>query len=168
MSPNLRANLRPTPYRLVPCRAGTKQARAVDLLARPEGATPEDLLEACSPWSWETVKSFLYHDINSVKGYGIRSEMIGGVTRLFLVYPEGVEAPLPHTPRLPVPKPTAHQLEVARHIEEYTGRSVAEMKQREILEHCRRLGLKTASGKDHCMTAASNIQQRVRSFLKSN
>ena len=166
MSPKLRANLRPTPCRLVPCREGTKQARAVTLLARPEGATPEELVEACSPWSWETVKSFLYHDINSVKGYGLRSEDDG--RRLFLVYPEGVEAPLPHTPLLPVKKASAYYLDLARRIEQSTGKSPAEMRHREVLDVCQRLNLLTEKGLPFNEGTAADFRRRLRAFLESS
>ena len=159
----MNTNLRPTHMRLVPCREGTKQARLVDLLARPEGATPEELLEACKPWDWETVKSALYWDINTVKGYGVRS----GGARLFLVLPEGVPAPLPHKPLLPVRKPSAHQLALAERIRQAIGRPAEELLGREILDVCRQLDLRTEKGLPFNAGTSGDLRRRLRAFLES-
>jgi len=85
------------------CRAGSKQARLVDLLSRPEGATMTELMEAMSggskPWLEVTVKSGLNWDMNKVKGYGIRTTKRGNDDCYHLVLPQGMTAPLAHTPR---------------------------------------------------------------------
>lgn len=85
------------------CREGSKQALLVDLLNRPQGATMAELLEALSggakPWKEVTVKSGLNWDMNKVKGYGIRPTKRGDEDCYHLVLPEGMAAPVPHTPR---------------------------------------------------------------------
>lgn len=93
---------------LYTCRDRSKQAALVDSLKN--GATMAQLVEACSAknggkdWTESSVKSGIYWDINKLKGYGVRTETDEkGVHRYFLVYPEGRDAPLPHTPlRKPV------------------------------------------------------------------
>lgn len=128
----------------VACREGTKQALLVDLLSRPCGASMTELLRHLHPWKPVTVKSGLSWDMNSLKGYGIRTTFENGHQRwlacdyegqgtfradshpddlseadkaalleqnlaegydpaeLFPVYhlvlPEGLTAPVPHTP----------------------------------------------------------------------
>lgn len=86
-----------------PCREGTKQATLVDMLSRPQGATMEELITALSggnkPWQEVTVKSGLNWDMNKIKGYGIRTTKRGDTDCYHLVMPEGMEAPLPHTPK---------------------------------------------------------------------
>jgi len=128
----------------VACRAGTKQALLVDLLFRAGGASMSELREALAPWKDVTIKSGLSWDMNSLKGYGIRTTFENGYQRwlatdyagqgtfhadshpddaseadkaalladnlangydpaeLFPVYhlvlPEGMTAPVPHTP----------------------------------------------------------------------
>lgn len=95
-------NLTPLP-KAYPCREGTKQAILVDMLSREGGATMGELLEALSggskPWKEVTVKSGLNWDMNKVKGYGIRTTKRGDEDCYHLVLPEGLDAPLPHTPR---------------------------------------------------------------------
>lgn len=85
------------------CREGSKQALLVDLLNRPQGATMAELLDALSggakPWKEVTVKSGLNWDMNKVKGYGIRTTKRGDEDCYHLVLPEGMAAPVPHTPR---------------------------------------------------------------------
>lgn len=85
------------------CREGSKQALLVDLLNRPQGATMAELLVALSggakPWKEVTVKSGLNWDMNKVKGYGIRTTKRGDDDCYHLVLPEGMAAPVPHTPR---------------------------------------------------------------------
>lgn len=85
------------------CRQGSKQACLVDALHK--GATMQQLVEACSSkyggrdWSAPSVKSGMYWDINKLKGYGIRTELNEkGVHSYFLTFPDGMSAPLPHTP----------------------------------------------------------------------
>lgn len=95
-------NLKPLD-RVLACRAGTKQAILVDLLSRPQGATMVELMDAMSggnkPWQEVTVKSGLNWDMNKVKGYGIRTSQRDGVDCYHLTFPDGMTAPLPHTPR---------------------------------------------------------------------
>lgn len=55
------------------CKAGTKQAMLVDLLSRECGASMSELLRHLTPWTVVTVKSGLSWDMNSIKGYGIRT-----------------------------------------------------------------------------------------------
>lgn len=57
----------------VACRTGTKHALLVDLLSRPCGASMSELLRHLHPWKPVTVKSGLSWDMNSLKGYGIRT-----------------------------------------------------------------------------------------------
>lgn len=93
--------------KVLPCRAGTKQAAILDLISRPEGATMDELREALSgsgrPWLDVSIKAGLTWDMNSVKGYGVRTSIRGegenAVHAYHAVYPEGQEAPLAHTPR---------------------------------------------------------------------
>jgi hypothetical protein len=145
-----KAPLKPRGINLAPkaaavaCREGTKQALLVDLLSRPCGASMTELLRHLHPWKPVTVKSGLSWDMNSLKGYGIRTTFENGHQRwlacdyegqgtfradshpddlseadkaalleqnlaegydpaeLFPVYhlvlPEGLTAPVPHTP----------------------------------------------------------------------
>jgi len=87
------------------CREGSKQAALVGALSK--GATIKELVTACSKgnggkksWSETSVRSGIYWDINKLKGYGIRTELSpADDPRYFLVYPTGMLAPLPHTPR---------------------------------------------------------------------
>lgn len=86
-----------------PCRAGSKQASLVDALKN--GATMAQLIKVCSSsnggknWTETSVKSGIYWDVNKLKGYGVRTELLkNGVHKYFLTYPEGMNEPLPHTP----------------------------------------------------------------------
>lgn len=83
------------------CRAGSKQAILVDMLSREQGATMPELLEALSggatAWKEVSVKSGLNWDMNKIKGYGIRTDKRGEEDCYFLVLPEGLTAPIPHT-----------------------------------------------------------------------
>jgi hypothetical protein len=63
------------------CEAGTKQARLVDLLARPGGASMAELREVLAPWKDVTIKSGLTWDMNHQKGYGIRTTFENGYQR---------------------------------------------------------------------------------------
>lgn len=88
-----------------PARVGTKQAHLIDALARPEGASLDDLRAATSKanggkdWQDASIFSAFGEDICSKKGYGVRTEEVDGAPRYFLVLPKGLDAPLPHTPR---------------------------------------------------------------------
>lgn len=88
---------------IYPCRAGTKQSILVDMLSREQGATMKELLEALKggkkPWQEVTVKSGLNWDMNKIKGYGIKTTQRDGQDCYHLTYPEGMDAPLPHTLR---------------------------------------------------------------------
>jgi len=149
-APKAKAPRKPRGINLAPkaeavaCREGTKQALLVDLLSRPCGASMTELLRHLHPWKPVTVKSGLSWDMNSLKGYGIRTTFENGHQRwlacdyegqgtfradshpddlseadkaalleqnlaegydpaeLFPVYhlvlPEGLTAPVPHTP----------------------------------------------------------------------
>ncbi len=63
------------------CKAGTKQARLVDLLSRAGGASMAELREALAPWKDVTIKSGLSWDMNHQKGYGIRTTFENGYQR---------------------------------------------------------------------------------------
>jgi hypothetical protein len=77
------------------CRAGTKQALIVDMLA--EG-TSKDALVSATGWKEGSVISALYYDVYSKKGYGVKSELSADETFVVytLTYPDGQTAPLPH------------------------------------------------------------------------
>lgn len=90
------------------CRAGTKQAKLIDLLSRPQGATFKELHAAMTspefdhlkPWAEVTTRSALGWDVHHVKGYGIRTtKRENGEDCYRLTYPAGMNAPLPHQPR---------------------------------------------------------------------
>jgi len=95
----------PPKDRAVACRAGTKQQALIDALAK--GATMADLLDATSAknggkdWTEGSVKSGFYEDVNTKKGYGVRTEVVvegdPSTYKYFLVYPEGASAPLAPT-----------------------------------------------------------------------
>lgn len=93
------------------CREGSKQALLLDQLARPEGASMAELLAALSggnkPWTEATVHSGFGWDMK-LKGYGVRSEVIDGVERFFIVLPPKGKIPA-HTPLKGVPKADARQ-----------------------------------------------------------
>lgn len=92
----------PPKDKLYACRAGTKQAALIDALSRPNGATLADLRAATDKvkfgqtWRDASIRSALSHDVNTVKGYGVRTEMRDGEPVFFLVYPKGFTAPVPH------------------------------------------------------------------------
>lgn len=103
--------------KIFPCKAGSKQSILVDMLFREQGATMSELIAALSggskPWAEITVRSGLNWDMNSLKGYGIRTEILTGDEAIargaasaedllhvyHLVLPAGMTAPLEHTPR---------------------------------------------------------------------
>lgn len=94
--------------KVYPCRAGTKQAKLVDLLSRPQGATFKELHAAMTspefarlkPWTEITTRSSLGWDVHAIKGYGIRTtKRENGEDCYRLTYPAGMNSPLPHTPR---------------------------------------------------------------------
>lgn len=96
----------------IACREGSKQAILLDTLARPEGATMEELIEALSggkkPWTEATVRSGFGWDMKQ-KGYGVRSDFDeNGTERFHIVLPEGHGIPA-HRPLKSVPKADARQ-----------------------------------------------------------
>ena len=69
---------------------------------------PLDELSAAVGWSnAESVKALLYHDLNRVKGYGIRTQVVDGQHVYYLVYPEGITAPPPHVPKKSKSRPSS-------------------------------------------------------------
>ncbi|APL99068.1 hypothetical protein LK3_37 [Bordetella phage LK3] len=105
-------NLLPPGGRTVPCREGSKQAILLDMLARPNGATMAELIEALSggkkPWTEATVRSGFGWDMKH-KGYGVRSQFdADGTERFFIVVPEGFSV-LPHRPLKSASKVDARQ-----------------------------------------------------------
>lgn len=98
-----------------PCKVGTKQSILIDMLARPQGATYDELRDALSggkkPWADVTIRSGIGWDVHCVKGYGVTTEILTGAEAqargktdgplyvMRLVYPEGMTAPLAHLPR---------------------------------------------------------------------
>ena len=94
--------LQPPGHAPVPCLIGTKQALLVDMLARPGGATMEELREALSggrkPWKDSTIRSGFSWDMK-LKGYGVRSEFdVTGEERFHLLVPPGYTIPAHVTP----------------------------------------------------------------------
>lgn len=79
-------------------RAGTKSAQLIDMLARPNGATLSQLEEQLSK-SGKKVnpRAWMSWTLNSVVGYGVRSERDGSDIRCYLKYPEGMRQPVEHT-----------------------------------------------------------------------
>lgn len=114
--PQLRRNLKPLDLKpkakVYPRKAGSKQAKLVDLLARPEGATFAELFDAMrygKPWKGVTVRSSLPWDLNHVAGYGITSEAFNGeqfakagrfyeAKRLGMVHDDRIKGPFQWTP----------------------------------------------------------------------
>tara|TARA_R110000787_G_scaffold213115_2_gene322704 strand:+ start:3959 stop:4609 length:651 start_codon:yes stop_codon:yes gene_type:complete len=84
---------------LIHCRVGSKQQAIIDMLAREQGATLDDLRAVCikkdgvTAWDDNSIRSALYYDLKD-KGYGTRTEFAGDVPSYFLVLPEGIDAPL--------------------------------------------------------------------------
>lgn len=81
----------------IQCREGSKQAILLDMLARQNGATLAELIDALSggnkPWTEATVRSGFGWDMK-LKGYGVRSSFdADGTERFHLVVPEGHAIP---------------------------------------------------------------------------
>lgn len=72
------------------CKAGTKQALMVDLLSREGGASMSELLRHLHPWKIVTVRSGLSWDLNSIKGYGVRTTHENGHQRWLACDYEGM------------------------------------------------------------------------------
>ena len=82
----------PVPERIRSVRGGSKVSRYIDLLARPQGATMDEL-RALFGLSAYAVKAILGYDVNAQLGYGYVSED-GSTVRLLL--PEGMNGPVAH------------------------------------------------------------------------
>jgi hypothetical protein len=82
-------------------RAGSMVSKMIDLIARPQGATIEEL-EAVAYSTSHSVKSLLNYDMRNQVGYGYYSSEDGKTVHI--LYPEGMSAPLPHAVK-PEPKP---------------------------------------------------------------
>lgn len=88
----------PAKERAVACRPGTKQQLLIEALAK--GSTMAELLEAMSSknggksWKEASITSGFHEDVNTKKGYGVRTEIVteGDPSSYIyhLVYPEGV------------------------------------------------------------------------------
>ena len=112
-------NLAPPGYPLKSCLAGTKQSIMVDLLARPEGATMDELIEALSggsrAWTEATVRSGFGWDLKQ-KGYGVRSEFDStGQEYFHLIVPKGHRIPSHAPERKPLRKQKAHPPKNTKH-----------------------------------------------------
>lgn len=77
--------------------AGTRVARLIDLLARPQGATE---VEIKAIGIANSARSWLAYDLNTVVGYGFESK--DGIN-FHLVLPTGMAAHLPHKVKIVVP-----------------------------------------------------------------
>ena len=93
---------KPNPAKLHAVRSGSKVSKLIDLMARKQGATLDEMSDALSEsgskWPAKLVKNWLAWDVNTCNGYGVRSEKDkAGVERFHLVYPDGVTKPVPHT-----------------------------------------------------------------------
>lgn len=86
-------------------RIGSMVSKMIDLIARPQGATIEEL-EAISYDTSHSAKSLLNYDMRNQVGYGYYSED-GKVVKI--LYPAGMSAPLAHAekpaPKVKEPKP---------------------------------------------------------------
>jgi hypothetical protein len=105
-------NLLPPGHAPIACREGSKQAVLLDTLARPNGATMAELIDALSggnkPWTEATVRSGFGWDMR-LKGYGVRSSFdADGTERFHIVVPEGHAIPA-HRPLKSAPKADARQ-----------------------------------------------------------
>lgn len=112
-------NLAAPGFAPVACRADSKQSILVDTLARPEGASMDELIAALAggnkPWTEVTVRSGFGWDLKK-KGYGVRSEFVEGkkagelIERFHLVRPiiSGKPAVIPpHKPLVGASKAAA-------------------------------------------------------------
>jgi hypothetical protein len=78
------------------CRVGTKQSMLVDALARDNGASLAELIAMFPDWQVKSIRSGVYWDVATVKGYGIRTTWDGDDPRFHLVYQPGMTGPVPH------------------------------------------------------------------------
>lgn len=80
---------RVTPVEPLPCREGSKQAKLVDMLSRPEGATIPELMTALG-WTDASVRAGFSWDLVN-KGYGVTKADATG--HYFLIIPAGHTIP---------------------------------------------------------------------------
>lgn len=66
-----------------PFRDGTRQAALFNLMARPEGATLDELAAAVPTWKPTTIKSAFHYDFASQHGVGVRSSFDEASTERF-------------------------------------------------------------------------------------
>lgn len=78
--------------------AGTRVSRLIDLLARPQGATEEEIKAIGIA---NSARSWLAYDLNTVVGYGFEST--DGVN-FRLVLPAGLAGVIPHKVKIVTPK----------------------------------------------------------------
>ena len=72
-----------------PFRDGTRQAALFNLMARPEGATLDELAAAVPTWKPSTIKSAFHYDFASQHGVGVRSAFDeAGTERYHAIVPE--------------------------------------------------------------------------------
>lgn len=72
-----------------PFRDGTRQAALFNLMARPEGATLDELAAAVPTWKASTIKSAFHYDFASQHGVGVRSSFDeAGAERYHAIVPE--------------------------------------------------------------------------------
>ena len=72
-----------------PFRDGTRQAALFNLMARPEGATLDELAAAVPTWKPSTIKSAFHYDFASQHGVGVRSSFDeAGTERFHAIVPE--------------------------------------------------------------------------------
>lgn len=99
-----RVEIAPSGLPLIPARHGSKQQFIIEMLARDEGASLQELVDALvrrdgTQWKPESLMAGLYHHFPQ-KGYGISTtEDVNGTYRYHLVYPNGINAPA--APRRP-------------------------------------------------------------------
>lgn len=72
-----------------PFRDGTRQAALFNLMARPEGATLDELAAAVPTWKTSTIRSAFHYDFASQHGVGVRSSFDdAGTERFHAIVPE--------------------------------------------------------------------------------
>lgn len=66
-----------------PFRDGTRQSALFNLMARPEGATLDELAAAVPTWQPRTIRSAFHYDFASQHGIGVRSSFDDAGTERF-------------------------------------------------------------------------------------
>lgn len=107
-----------------PARMGSKQAALIDML--DTGATMDDLRRAVQmpgkkDWKDSSIKSGLYWDINKVKGYGIRTELMNGRQLWELYSVTETDWPLSH---IHPDDATDEEIEKAEQDPNYSGEAI--------------------------------------------